>query len=123
MNCQLIADWGYGTQITSAAAFCGADRLGLAQVISRIGLVLGEGSDEHLVAAKQRWMEDVEWQPLRRLGEDMLLVLDRVEGYVAKLPVLAGLLNPLLPDTSHPAIHPPTRAHVSHMTPLLQPSR
>src|SRR3546814_11104939 len=53
MNCQLIADWGYGTQITSAAAFCGADRLGLAQVISRIGLVLGEGSDEHLVAAKQ----------------------------------------------------------------------
>ena len=25
MNCQLIADWGYGTQITSAAAFCGAE--------------------------------------------------------------------------------------------------
>jgi len=98
MNCQLIADWGYGTQITSAAAFCGADRLGLGQVISRIGLVLGDGSDEELVAAKQRWMEAAEWQPLRRLVEDMLVVRDWFEVYVAQLVVLDGLLYPLVTD-------------------------
>jgi phenol hydroxylase P1 protein len=98
MNCQLIADWGYGTQITSAAAFCGADRLGLAQVISRIGLALGENSDEKLVTAKQLWVEAPEWQPLRRLVEDMLVVRDWFELYVAQLVVLDGLVYPLMTE-------------------------
>jgi len=96
MNCQLIADWGYGTQITSAAAFCGTDRLGLAQVISRIGLILGEGADEKLIEAKDRWLGAPEWQPLRCLAEDMLVVRDWFEVYVAQLVVLDGLVYPLV---------------------------
>lgn len=96
MNCQLIADWGYGTQITSAAAFCGADRLGMAQVISRIGLVLGEGGDEKLAAAKQLWLDAPQWQPLRKLTEDLLVERDWFEVYVAQLVVLDGLVYPLV---------------------------
>lgn len=96
MNCQLIADWGYGTQITSAAAFCGTDRLGIAQIISRIGLVLGEGSDEQLLAAKTQWLDAPEWQPMRRLVEDLLVVRDWFELFVAQLVVLDGYVYPLV---------------------------
>jgi phenol hydroxylase P1 protein len=98
MNCQLIADWGFGTQITSASAFCGADRLGLAQVLSRIGLVLGDGSDEKLVAAKALWMEAPQWQPTRRLAEDLLVVRDWFEVYIAQLVVMDGIVYPLVTD-------------------------
>ncbi|MEI5688710.1 MULTISPECIES: aromatic/alkene monooxygenase hydroxylase subunit beta [Sphingomonas] len=96
MNCQLIADWGYGTQITSAASFCGTDRLGIAQIISRIGLVVGAGTDEALVAAKAEWMEAPEWQPMRRLAEDLLVVRDWFEVFVAQLVVLDGYVYPLV---------------------------
>lgn len=96
MNCQLIADWGYGTQITSASAFCGADRLGIAQVISRIGLMLAQGGDTALVQAKSEWMDGATWQPLRRLVEDQLVVRDWFEVYVAQLIILDGYLYPLV---------------------------
>lgn len=95
MNCQLIADWGYGTQITSAAAFCGADRLGIAQVISRIGLLMGQGTESALKDAKTQWLEADVWQPMRRLAEDQMVVHDWFELYVAQLIVLDGYLYPL----------------------------
>lgn len=119
MNCQLIADWGYGTQITSAAAFCGADRLGLAQVISRIGLVLGEGGDDHLVAAKTLWVDGAAWQPLRRLAEDMLVLRDWFEVYVAQLVVLDGLVYPLLCESFDAAGVAHNGAPISMMTGFL----
>lgn len=119
MNCQLIADWGYGTQITSAAAFCGADRLGLAQVISRIGLVLGAGTDEKLVAAKRLWIDAPEWQPLRRLAEDLLVVRDWFETYVAQLVVLDGLVYPLVCNSFDKAGAAHGGAPISMMTGFL----
>jgi len=119
MNCQLIADWGYGTQITSAAAFCGADRLGLAQVISRIGLVLGDGDDEKLLAAKQLWMESPAWQPLRRLAEDLLVEHDWFEVYVAQLVMLDGLVYPLVCDAFDKAGAAHNGAPMSMMTSFL----
>ncbi len=96
MNCQLIADWGYGAQVTSAAAFCGADRLGIAQVISRIGLLLGQGAEGALSEAKTQWLESDVWQPLRRLVEDQLVLRDWFEVYVAQLIVLDGYIYPLV---------------------------
>lgn len=119
MNCQLIADWGYGTQITSAAAFCGADRLGLAQVISRIGLVLGDGADEKLVAAKQLWINAQEWQSLRCLTEDLLVVRDWFEVYVAQLVVLDGLVYPLVCEAFDKAGASHNGAPISMMTGFL----
>ncbi|WP_176594070.1 phenol hydroxylase [Sphingobium sp. EM0848] len=119
MHCQLIADWGFGTQITSAAAFCGTDRLGLAQVISRIGLVLGDGADEKLVAGKKLWMEAPEWQPLRRLAEDLLVVRDWFEVYAAQLVVLDGLVYPLVCDAFDKAGAAHNGAPISMMTGFL----
>ena len=40
MNCQTIADRCYGAQIAAPAAFAGTDRLGMAQALTRIGLLL-----------------------------------------------------------------------------------
>lgn len=116
MNCQLIADWGFGTQITSASAFCGTDRLGLAQVISRIGLILGDGSDEQLVAGKDRWMGAAEWQPLRRLVEDILVIRDWFETYVAQLIVLDAMIYPLVTEIFDQAGAPHNNSAVSMMT-------
>lgn len=119
MNCQLIADWGYGTQITSAAAFCGADRLGLAQIISRIGLVLGGGSDEKLVAAKQQWIEALEWQPLRMFAEHTLVQRDWFETFVAQLVVLDGFVYPLVCESFDRAGAAQGGAPISMMTGFL----
>lgn len=119
MNCQLIADWGYGTQITSASAFCGTDRLGMAQVISRIGLVMSDGADDRLVAAKSAWLEAIEWQPLRRYVEDVLVVKDWFETYVAQLIALDGIIYPLVTDAFDRAGAAKNGAPVSMMTGIL----
>jgi phenol hydroxylase P1 protein len=95
MNFQLIADWGYGTQITSAAAFCGTDRLALAQLISGIGLALDGGGDTILVDSKQAWIEAAEWQPFRRMVENLLCVRDWFESFTAQT-VIDGLVYPLV---------------------------
>ena len=42
------------------------DQLGIAQYLSRIGLLLGDV--EGLDAGKQAWLEAPEWQELRRSG-------------------------------------------------------
>ena len=116
MNCQLIADWGYGAQITSASAFCGADRLGLGQIISRIGLLLGRGTDEKLVEAKRVFTADPDWQPLRRVVEDLLVVHDWFETYVAQLVVLDGLIYPLITEAFDKAGGPNGASSVSMLT-------
>jgi phenol hydroxylase P1 protein len=95
MNFQLIADWAYGTQIASAAAFAGADRLGIAQLISRIALAMGEGGDELLVRGKTQWMTRPEWQPLRRLVEDVLIVRDWFKTFIAQY-LMDGIVYPMV---------------------------
>jgi phenol hydroxylase P1 protein len=119
MHCQLIADWGYGTQLTSAAAFCGADRLGIAQIISRIGLVLGEGGDTELVVAKERWLEAPEWQEMRRLAEDLMVERDWFELYVAQLVVLDAYVYPLVTEAFDRAGAAHNGAPLSMMTGFL----
>lgn len=96
MNCQAIVDQGYGTQITSAAAFCGADRLGLSQVVSRIGLLFDGGTGTALDRARQEWIEAPHWQDLRRLVEDSFVVPDWFELFVAQLLAMDGIAHPLV---------------------------
>ncbi|EPF73558.1 aromatic/alkene monooxygenase hydroxylase subunit beta [Acinetobacter rudis] len=68
--------YGYGTVITQACIFAAMDRLGMAQYVSRIGLLLDNNTGEILQVAKQAWMDDATWQPLRRLCEESLLEQD-----------------------------------------------
>jgi len=98
LNNTYMAAYGYGTAITQACQYAGLDHLGIAQYLSRIGLVIADGGTEALDDGKRAWLEDECWQPLRRLCEDMLVVKDWFELFVAQNLVLDGLLYPLAYD-------------------------
>lgn len=93
-NNAFISGYGYGAPLTQACMYCAMDHLGIAQYLSRIGLVLGDA--DALVAAKVAWQEGEEWQPLRRYTEDSMVVRDPFELFVAQNLALDGLLYPLV---------------------------
>jgi phenol hydroxylase P1 protein len=74
--------------------FQAMDQLGIAQYLSRLGLLLGD--PESLGAGKRAWMVDATWQPLRHYTEDTMALRDPVEVFVAQNLVLDGLLYPLV---------------------------
>ncbi len=94
-NCYISA-YGWGAAITNATTFAMMDRLGIAQYLSRIGLLIDGNTGESLSAAKESWMSDPTWQPLRKLAEDNFVVQDWFELFVAQNFVLDGLLYPLV---------------------------
>ncbi len=96
-NCQIDSE-GYGTTICSVAMFNATDRLGMAQYISRIGLLLDGNETTTLDAAKKDWLEAPEWQKLRHAIEDMFVMKDWFELMVAQNFILDGLIFPLLWD-------------------------
>ena len=96
MNNQDICDRGYGATITSVASFNGFDRIGMAQYVARIALLLDGNEETTLIAAKAAWLDAPEWQPLRHAIEDTFVLDDWFEIMVAQNIVLDGLLYPLL---------------------------
>ncbi|MDR1968790.1 MAG: aromatic/alkene monooxygenase hydroxylase subunit beta [Burkholderiaceae bacterium] len=90
MNGASICAYGFGTAITQPCLYAGMDQLGIAQYLSRLGLLLG--TQEDLQAAKRAWLEAPAWQGLRRLVEDTWVMKDWFELYVAQNVVLDGLL-------------------------------
>lgn len=94
-NCYISA-YGWGAAITNCTTFAMVDRLGIAQYLSRIGLLIDGNTGESLTVAKQSWMEDAAWQPLRKLVEDTMVVKDWFELFVAQNVALDGLLYPLV---------------------------
>jgi phenol hydroxylase P1 protein len=94
-NCFVTA-YGWGTAITQATMYHSMDRLGLAQYLSRVGLVLDGNLGSSLVAGKAAWLDAPMWQPLRRLVEDLMVVQDWFETFTAQNAVLDGLLYPLV---------------------------
>jgi phenol/toluene 2-monooxygenase (NADH) P1/A1 len=89
------ARFGMGTTITQCAAYAAFDRVGNAQLISRVGISLGGGSADLLDVAKTSWLQDAALQPLRRLAEELLVERDWGKSLVA-LDVADQLLYPLL---------------------------
>ncbi|HTR10487.1 MAG TPA: aromatic/alkene monooxygenase hydroxylase subunit beta [Paraburkholderia sp.] len=94
-NCFVTA-YGWGTAITQATMYHSMDRLGLAQYLSRIGLLLDGNQGTSLVAGKAAWLDAPLWQPLRRLVEDLMVAQDWFETFTAQNAVLDGLLYPLV---------------------------
>jgi len=90
-----ICRFSYGTTIEQAAIFSSFDHLGNAQQLTKILLKLPEGL-EGLAQAKAAWMEDPALQPLRRYIEDVLVVEDWGEQWVALSVALAPYLYPLV---------------------------
>lgn len=94
-NCN-ITDIGFGSAITQAAMFATMDRLGIAQIVSRIGLLMDGGTGTSLTAAKQDWLEHPSWQGLRRAMEDLFVEPDWFQVFVAQNFALDGILYPLV---------------------------
>ncbi|MCL2778125.1 MAG: hypothetical protein FWD73_08985 [Polyangiaceae bacterium] len=90
MNGAFQSAYGHGTAITQPCLFAAMDQLGIAQYLTRLGLLLG--GQDGLQAGKQAWLEAPTWQPLRRLVEDTWVVKDWFELYVAQNVVLDGVL-------------------------------
>ena len=98
MNAAFITAYGYGTALTQPCIFHSMDMLGIAQYITRVGLLLGDDV-EVLDTAKKSWMEDSAWQGLRRYVEDCFVLKDPLEVFVAQMVALDGLLYPLVYET------------------------
>jgi len=94
MNNATIAAYGFGAGITQPCTFAAMDQLGIAQFITRAGLLLADPAA--LDTAKAAWLNDACWQPLRRVIEDLFVTQDWFELFVAQNVVLDGLLYPLI---------------------------
>lgn len=95
MNLCHVAAYGWGTAITQAAVMGTMDRLGMAQHLSRIGLLVDGNTGDSLAQAKRHWTEDPAWQGLRRQMETLFVTRDWFELLVAQTLVADGLLYPL----------------------------
>jgi len=84
MNMSEICQRGYGTAVTAPAMFSAADHLGMAQIVSRIGLELDGQTGVSLDRAKETWVNDDVWQGARRLIEDTFVERDWFQLYVAQ---------------------------------------
>lgn len=94
-NSSHVAAYGFGTAVTSPAMMNTADRLGMAQHLSRIGLLLDGNSGDTLLAAQALWTDHADWQPLRREIERLFVTRDWFEVFVAQLLVADTLVYPL----------------------------
>ncbi len=90
MNGASMCAYGFGTAITQPCLYQGMDQLGVAQYLTRMGLVLGDQGE--VQAAKLAWMNQPQWQELRRYVEDTLVIKDWFEMFVAQHVALDGLL-------------------------------
>ena len=68
--------FAYGTTIAQCAGYAAFDRVGNAQILSRIGLALGGGTTDALTEAKAAWMDAPALQGLRRYVEEAMVAGD-----------------------------------------------
>ncbi|WP_299183981.1 aromatic/alkene monooxygenase hydroxylase subunit beta [uncultured Neptuniibacter sp.] len=92
LNNMYASAYGYGTAITQACLYNGMDRLGIAQYLSRIGLILDGNSGDSLAEAKLNWTNESIWQGLRAYVEKMTVTEDWFEVLVAQDVVLDALI-------------------------------
>ncbi|ENU80530.1 hypothetical protein F975_01584 [Acinetobacter sp. ANC 3789] len=96
MNNSFITGYAYGATLTNATMFATMDRLGSAQYLSRIGLLLDGNQGTSLEQAKQDWLGCACWQPLRQSMEQMFVVKDWYELFIAQNLVFDGYFYPLV---------------------------
>lgn len=98
-GCQMIysngARFAHGTSISQCCTYEAFDRIGNAQIISRVGLTLGEQSADVLNAGKALWMDAPAWQPLRKTLEQILCEKDWATSVIAS-DIIDKLLDTLI---------------------------
>ena len=96
MGNSYIAAYGYGTAITQPCLYHAMDHLAVAQYLTRMALTLD--TPVALDTAKDAWMNGALWQPMRQHVENLLVLQDWFEIFVAQNLVLEGLAYPLYYD-------------------------
>ncbi len=96
MNMSEICQRGYGTAVTAPCIFSAADHLGMAQIVSRIGLELDGQTGGSLDKAKETWLSDAAWQGARKLIEDTFVERDWFQLYVAQTLAVNSVLFDML---------------------------
>lgn len=114
MNGASMCAYGFGTAITQPCLYQGMDQLGVAQYLTRLGLVLGDQGE--VQAAKKAWLDQPQWQELRRYVEDTLVIKDWFELFVAQHVALDGLLFGLAYKEVDQALNDKAGPTVSLMT-------
>lgn len=94
LNKAYVSAYGYGIAISQATCYASMDQLGVAQYVTRLGMAFNEL--DALATAKTAWMEDAEWQEMRRYVEDLMVEKDWFEVLIAQDFALEGLLYPLI---------------------------
>ncbi|MGP4017514.1 phenol 2-monooxygenase [Saccharopolyspora sp. 5N708] len=89
------ARFAYGTALEQCCTFAAFDRIGNAQMLSRVGIALGAGTGDLLQVAKREWLDSEPLQPLRRFTEEAMVVGDWAEGLVA-VDLVDSLVYPVL---------------------------
>ncbi len=93
-NCD-FSDKAYGTAISQVGLYAAMDHLGMAQIISRIGLQLDDNTGHSLDQAKIDWVERDLWQGVRRMQENSFVLDDWFELCVAQNFCMDGVMLPL----------------------------
>lgn len=114
INNSYIGAYGYGIAISQAATYASMDQLGIAQYLTRLGMVFDDL--EGLAAGKQAWLNDATWQELRHAVEDMMVVKDWFELFVAQNFALDGLMYPIFFETLNNRLNAKYGATVSMLT-------
>ncbi len=96
MNNNEFCSRAFSEVLIAPAIMHAMDNLGIAQYLTRLGLVLDE--PEVLDVAKTQWMTNAAWQPMRRMVEDSFVLRDFMEIFVMQNFVFDGLLYPLVYD-------------------------
>jgi phenol hydroxylase P1 protein len=95
LNNMYACAYGTGTALTQACLYNGMDRLGIAQYLSRIGLIFDNNTGDKLAEAKSYWMQAPDWQGLRAYIEELTVTEDWFEVWVAQNAVLDTLIYDL----------------------------
>jgi phenol/toluene 2-monooxygenase (NADH) P1/A1 len=89
------ARFAYGTTVEQCLSYAAFDRIGNAQLISRIGIAFGGNTDSALAPTKRAWLDAEYLQGLRRLVEELLVEPDWAAAMIA-VDLTDQLLYPLL---------------------------
>jgi len=96
MNNNELCSRAFSEVLVSPAIMQAMDNLGIAQYLTRLGLLLDE--PEVLDSAKAQWMTGQAWQPMRHMIEDSFVIRDFMEIFLVQNFVFDGLLYPLIYD-------------------------
>ncbi|MYZ06551.1 phenol 2-monooxygenase [Streptomyces sp. SID2999] len=89
------ARFAWGTPVAQCLSYAAFDRIGIAQMLSRIGISVAGGTDEALAEAKGLWIQADHLQRARRNTEELMATSDWAAGVIGQ-DLVDQLVYPVL---------------------------